>query len=75
MKTLRFGIVGCGRIAMKKHAPVLTNDIKDAELSAVCDVQEKRAKKWGEELGVPYYTDFHQMMKIFVRPQRTFPQQ
>ncbi len=63
MKKLNFALVGCGRIARQKHAPILANDIKEAELVAVCDIKPARAKELGEKYNVPYYTDYHEMAK------------
>ena len=60
---LSFALVGCGRIA-KRHAELLGLDqIKGAQLSAVCDIVEERAKQFGEKYHVPYYKDFDEMMK------------
>jgi UDP-N-acetyl-2-amino-2-deoxyglucuronate dehydrogenase len=58
---LRFAIVGCGRIA-KKHIEALM-DLDNAELSAVCDIDEAKAKRYGEQLGIPFYTDYHEMLE------------
>lgn len=60
---LGFCLLGCGRIA-KKHAELLSGGhVAGARLVAVCDVQENRAKSFGEKYKVPFYTDLHQMMK------------
>lgn len=60
---LKFGLVGCGRIA-KRHSELLGhNQIDNASLVAVCDIDEKKAKKIGEQFNVPYYTDMDEMMK------------
>jgi UDP-N-acetyl-2-amino-2-deoxyglucuronate dehydrogenase len=60
---LKFSIVGCGRIA-KRHADLLgTNQIDNANLAAVCDVDESRAKLYGQQFNVPWFTDMHQMMQ------------
>jgi predicted dehydrogenase len=48
MNTLRFGIVGCGRIA-QRHAKHIKNT-QGIELTAVCDIVPERA----EELGAAY---------------------
>ncbi|MFK7797625.1 MAG: Gfo/Idh/MocA family protein [Aureispira sp.] len=48
MNTLRFGIVGCGRIA-QRHAKHIKNT-QGIELTAVCDIVPERA----EELGNAY---------------------
>ena len=60
---LRFGLVGCGRIA-KRHAELLGRGvIKGARLSAVCDVQPGRAEATGRQYDVPYFTDLDAMMQ------------
>ena len=47
-KTLRFGLIGCGRIA-QRHAELLASDqIKNAELVAVCDLDTSKAAKISE---------------------------
>jgi len=57
----RFALVGCGRIA-QRHAELLGNrQIAGAELVAVCDTQEDRARKFGVKFGIPHYTDMHAM--------------
>ncbi len=60
---IKFGLVGCGRIA-KRHSDLLgSGQIKGAKLGAVCDLIESRAREIGERFGVPWFTDMHQMMK------------
>lgn len=58
---LRFALVGCGRIA-RKHAAILSKGlIPRASLTAVCDRNEERARDFGEQYAVPWYTDMHEM--------------
>ncbi|MCG8670038.1 MAG: Gfo/Idh/MocA family oxidoreductase [Pseudomonadales bacterium] len=60
---LKFALLGCGRIA-KRHSELLGyNQIKDAQLVAVCDVVEDKARKIGESFDVPYFTDMHEMLE------------
>ncbi|WVN42110.1 Gfo/Idh/MocA family oxidoreductase [beta proteobacterium MWH-UniP1] len=60
---LNFALVGCGRIA-KRHSELLgLKQIKGAQLVAVCDLVEGKAKKIGEQFSVPYYVDMHKMMQ------------
>jgi UDP-N-acetyl-2-amino-2-deoxyglucuronate dehydrogenase len=60
---VNFAIVGCGRIA-KKHVEILTeNLVIEARLTAVCDIDEKKAKFYGEKYKVPWFTDFRTMLK------------
>ncbi len=61
--TLKFALLGCGRIA-KRHSDLLgRNQIAGAQLVAVCDIVAEKAKRLGDELKVPYFTDMHQMMQ------------
>jgi UDP-N-acetyl-2-amino-2-deoxyglucuronate dehydrogenase len=60
---LRFALLGCGRIS-KRHSELLGyNKIDNASLVAVCDIVEEKAKKIGDQFGVPYFTDMHKMMQ------------
>ena len=63
MSTLKFALVGCGRIA-KRHSELLgRNQIAGAQLVAVCDTVFDRAKKIGQQFGVPAYADLDEMMR------------
>ena len=59
---LRFGVVGCGRVS-RKHLAAITSGSIPAELIAVCDCVEEKARAKAEEYGVPYYVDYHEMMR------------
>ena len=60
--TLRFALVGCGRIA-KRHSDLLgQKQIDGAELVAVCDLVPKRAQAIGQGYRVPVFVDMHEMM-------------
>jgi len=62
MEKLGFALIGCGNIIKKHiHALKLLND--SAKIVAVCDLSEERAKKVADELKVPFYTDYHEMLK------------
>lgn len=59
--SLRFALVGCGRIG-KRHADLLSSGAIDgATLLAVCDTDENRARSFGETYGVPWFTDLDGM--------------
>lgn len=61
--SLRFALVGCGRIA-KKHAEILAGGhVSGAELAAVCDIREDRARVFGQTYGVPHFSNLQQMME------------
>ena len=60
---VKFALVGCGRIA-KRHSELLGEDqIKGAELVAVCDIEEEKAKKIGGQFKVPSFADMDLMME------------
>ena len=57
MRKIRFGIIGVGRLGYE-HACNLASRIPAAELVAICDGNEARAKEVADELGVEaVYTD------------------
>jgi UDP-N-acetyl-2-amino-2-deoxyglucuronate dehydrogenase len=56
---IKFGIVGCGRIA-QRHSEHIT---AKAELVAVCDIDEVRAKAMAEQYGTRYYTSLSEMLE------------
>ena len=63
MKKVKIGSVGLGRLGYE-HACNIANLVPGAELTALCDVDEKRVKEVAAELGVPYtYTDVAEMVK------------
>ena len=62
MKKFRIALVGCGRIS-GKHVDAIKN-IEDAELAAVCDINEDRAKACSEKAGLKkYYLSYDEMLK------------
>lgn len=62
MSKLRFGIAGCGVIS-RTHATAILALSEDAELVAVCDIVEDKAKKLAQDFGVKkIYTDYEKMV-------------
>jgi predicted dehydrogenase len=60
---LKFGLVGCGRIA-KRHAELLgLRQIQGAALAAVCDVKTDKAEAVAARFGVPAFSDMHEMVR------------
>ena len=60
--TVKFAIIGCGRIA-PNHLDAIKN-APHAELVAVCDIDEEKAKKTALENGLEkWYTDAEEMLK------------
>lgn len=58
---LKFGLIGCGRIAVK-HAQILSS-LDGAKLCCVCDIKKERAVRFSQVYKVPYYMDYQQMLK------------
>ena len=61
MSKMKFGLIGCGRIA-RRHAEVI-GSIEQAELVAVCDVVRDRVKSFGERYGVRWYVSAEEMLE------------
>jgi UDP-N-acetylglucosamine 3-dehydrogenase len=61
---LRAGIIGCGGITERRHAPVLSAQ-QGVELVALADVSNERLQLLGDRHGVPaarQYTDYEKML-------------
>lgn len=56
---LRFGLIGCGRIA-QRHAEHIN---KKGELVAVCDVVDNRADELGKKYGAKVFTDVSALLQ------------
>lgn len=61
-KKLKFAVIGCGRIAYR-HIEILAHEVPEAQLVAVCDIVPEKAKKYSEKYNIPFYTDYHEMLK------------
>lgn len=61
MNPLKFGLIGCGRIAAR-HAEILSN-LDEAKLSCVCDIKDSRAINFSKKYNIPWYIDYHDMLK------------
>lgn len=63
MKTVKFGIVGLGRLG-RAHAENIAFKIRGAELVAVCSVVEEEVKEVQNLWGIKYgYTDYEEMIE------------
>ena len=61
--SVRFGLVGCGKIA-NRHASLLGyGEVNDGLLAAVCDVDIEKARSIGLKFDVPYFSDMIEMLK------------
>lgn len=57
---VRFCIIGCGRISYR-HIEAIT-DNPSAELVALCDLDESRARERNANLGLPIYRSYYEML-------------
>lgn len=69
MSKLKFAILGCGRISYK-HVEALINNFEEAELVAVCDLDEEKAldrkRQYEDKIqqaNVKVYTDYWKMLE------------
>lgn len=59
---LKFGLLGCGKIA-QRHANLLANnEVHNAKLNAVCDLNSARLKSFADKYSVQGFNDPHQMV-------------
>ncbi len=62
MKTVRYGVIGCGAIAQRRHIPEAVANEKSVVV-AVADPVKGRAQSIGEKIGAKGYTDYKKMLK------------
>ncbi|MEM2217679.1 MAG: Gfo/Idh/MocA family oxidoreductase, partial [Thermofilaceae archaeon] len=63
MRKIGFGIIGCGGISNYFHIPEL-KAIEEADVIAVADVIENRARVTAERFGIKYwYTDYTKLLE------------
>lgn len=65
MNKLKYGIVGCGNCAFKKHFPALQKLQENIEIVAICDIVLSRAEKANALYSggkAKVFTDFNQMI-------------
>ncbi|HVX37991.1 MAG TPA: Gfo/Idh/MocA family oxidoreductase [Gemmatimonadaceae bacterium] len=60
-RAFRIGLVGCGRIS-KNHFEAIKH-VDGLTLAAVCDTDGERARRAGEEQGVPWYRSLDEMLR------------
>lgn len=56
-----FALIGCGMVG--HHHITAINGVPKGRLVALCDVRQEVAQSFGQEAGVPCYTDYHQMLE------------
>ena len=59
---MRFGIIGCGRIA-QRHAEHIS---KVGQLVAVCDIIEEKANELGKKYGAKSYKDVDELLSELI---------
>jgi predicted dehydrogenase len=57
---LRFGLIGCGRVA-PRHAQSL-RELENGRLVAVADIKASRKNRFATEYGADAYTDYHDLL-------------
>src|SRR5581483_3506716 len=57
----RVAIIGCGRVS--GHHCRSIGEADGIELAAVCDLIEEKASKYGKEFNVPYFLNYHEMLR------------
>ncbi|MCS7192146.1 MAG: Gfo/Idh/MocA family oxidoreductase [Armatimonadetes bacterium] len=65
MNVVRVGFIGAGSMANAVHYPSIV-ELKEAQLVAICDLDEERLNSTAEKYGVPKeqrYTDYRQMLE------------
>jgi UDP-N-acetyl-2-amino-2-deoxyglucuronate dehydrogenase len=58
---IKVALIGCGRIA--GHHCKSIDAVDGVELAAVCDLVEEKARAYAEEFSVPWFTNYHTMLK------------
>ncbi|MBD1380733.1 Gfo/Idh/MocA family protein [Metabacillus arenae] len=61
MKKLKIGVIGCGSIAQHRHLPEYKAN-PSVEITAVCDINEERAKEVAKEFKAKAYTNFEKLI-------------
>ena len=59
-QNLKVAVIGCGRVAGHHLKSIASSD--GAEIAAACDLVEDRARAFGDEYGIPFFTSYHDML-------------
>lgn len=59
-RILNVALIGCGRVA--GHHCLSIDNTDGVRLAAVCDLDHNKAKNYGDEYDVPYFTDYREML-------------
>ena len=60
-QTVKIALIGCGRIA--GHHCRAIRATAGVELMAVCDLVADKARAYGDEFGIPWFTDYRAMLR------------
>jgi UDP-N-acetyl-2-amino-2-deoxyglucuronate dehydrogenase len=60
MRIYKVAIIGCGRIAGHNCRAVVNTE--GLALAAVCDLEIEKANAYGDEFGIPGFTNYHTML-------------
>lgn len=60
MNSIKVALIGCGRVA--GHHLRSIAKVSGGEIVAVCDLMEEKAKSYGREYCIPYFTNYHLML-------------
>lgn len=60
MTEARVAIIGCGRVS--GHHCRSIKRAANVQLSAVCDLVHEKAAAYGRDFGVPFFTNYHEML-------------
>jgi UDP-N-acetyl-2-amino-2-deoxyglucuronate dehydrogenase len=61
LRTFRFGLIGCGRIAPNHAKNIL--ELENATMKAVCDIVPEKAEHYSQTYGGEVYTDYRQLLE------------
>ncbi|PYZ91701.1 dehydrogenase [Salipaludibacillus keqinensis] len=61
MSKIRIGVIGCGSIAKHRHLPEYAGN-PQAEITAVCDINEERVNLAAETYGAKPFTNYDQLL-------------
>ena len=59
-RALNVALIGCGRVAGHHCLSIANTD--GVALAAVCDLDESKARNYGDEYGVPWFINYRQML-------------
>lgn len=62
MSQLKVAVIGCGNVSVVHLPPIVGSEV--AELIAVCDIKPERAQATGEKYGVPWYTNYQEVIDL-----------